>query len=114
MQQIIINRCFGGYGLSTEAIRRWAELKQIPHWVEDDNEWGGTVYTGDPADRMFIGHWDIERNDPVLIQVVQELGPQANGQFSDLKVVEIPDDVKWLIVDYDGIEHIAEQHRTWS
>jgi hypothetical protein len=28
-------------------------------------------------------------------------------------VIEIPDDVEWIIVDYDGMEHIAEKHRTW-
>jgi hypothetical protein len=22
--------------------------------------------------------------------------------------------VEWIIRDYDGIEHIAEKHRTWS
>ena len=27
---------------------------------------------------------------------------------------EIPDDVNWYIAEYDGIEHIAERHRTWS
>jgi len=28
--------------------------------------------------------------------------------------VEIPDDVKWHIHEYDGLEHVAEDHRTWS
>jgi hypothetical protein len=33
--------------------------------------------------------------------------------MAELEVVEIPDDVEWIIVDYDGMEHIAEKHRTW-
>ena len=60
------------------------------------------------------GERDIERNDPILIQVVEEMGIEANGRHAELKVVEIPDDVEWLIEEYDGSEWVAEQHRTWS
>jgi hypothetical protein len=28
--------------------------------------------------------------------------------------VDIPDDVNWYIEEYDGNEHVAERHRTWS
>jgi len=55
-----------------------------------------------------------DRSDPLLIQVVEELGDQAAGKYAQLKVVEIPDDVKWYIDEYDGWEHIAENHRTWA
>jgi hypothetical protein len=37
-----------------------------------------------------------------------------NGDFAELKVVEIPDDVQWQIEEYDGKEWIAEKHRTWN
>jgi hypothetical protein len=57
---------------------------------------------------------DIERNDPILIQVVGELGKDANGECADLQIVEIPDGVKWTIEEYDGKEWVAEVHRTWS
>jgi len=59
---------------------------------------------------------EIERNDPVLVQIVEELGEEANGNYSSLKVVEIPDDVggNWYIEENDGLEHVAERHRTWS
>ena len=33
---------------------------------------------------------------------------------SDLKVVEIPDDVEWEIEEYDGNEWVSEVHRCWS
>lgn len=114
MQKIVINRCFGGYGLSKKAIKRWAEIRGIPVWRELD-QLGTTCWTSAPGtfDRNFVGDWDIERNDPALVQAVEELGEQANGMFAQLKVVEIPDGVEWEIVDYDGIEHIAEKHRTW-
>jgi hypothetical protein len=57
--------------------------------------------------------YDIKRDDPALVQVVEQLGDEANGLYSILAVVDIPDDVEWMIVDSYGQEHIAEVHRTW-
>ena len=48
------------------------------------------------------------------IQVVEELGEEANTPASKLKIVEIPDDVEWEIEEYDGIEWVAEKHRVWG
>jgi hypothetical protein len=30
-----------------------------------------------------------------------------------LAIVEIPDDVQWIIEENDGMEWVAEKHRTW-
>ena len=57
------------------------------------------------------------RTHPDLIDVVETLGPAANGVYARLKVVTITDpDItvdRLRLVDYDGYEHIAEVHRTW-
>lgn len=53
------------------------------------------------------------RTDSVLTEVVEELGEKANGYRAQLKVVEIPDDMKYEITDYDGIETLHEIHRVW-
>jgi hypothetical protein len=55
-----------------------------------------------------------KRDDPRLVRLVEEMGDDASGELSDLKVVEIPADVEYEISDYDGREHVAEVHRTWS
>lgn len=57
---------------------------------------------------------DFERDDPTLIEVIEELGKKANGACADLKIVEIPDDIEWQIEEYDGLEHIAQKHSTWA
>jgi hypothetical protein len=51
-----------------------------------------------------------------LIAVVEALGGKANTQYSEWKVVEVPAWLRekgWLIEEYDGSEHIAEDHQTW-
>jgi hypothetical protein len=57
---------------------------------------------------------DDKRDHPLLIKVVEELGDKANGPCAELKVVEIPDGIKWEIDEYDGNESIHEVHRSWS
>lgn len=53
------------------------------------------------------------REDPRLIQVIEELGEAADGPHAELEIVEIPADVEYEIAEYDGLEHVAEKHRTW-
>ncbi|MBQ0125428.1 MAG: hypothetical protein KBS59_03785 [Clostridiales bacterium] len=88
--KVVINRCFGGYGLSREAYE-FLGMK-----------WDGYGYA-----------WNIERNDPKLVACVEALGEKANGRGASLRVVEVPDDVEWNIEEYDGMETIEEVHRTW-
>jgi len=49
-----------------------------------------------------------------LAQVVEELGGAANGHGAELRVVSIPDDVRWEISALGGMEHVSEVHRTWA
>ena len=89
--KIVINDCYGGFGLSEEAEELYIQKKKI----------SGSL------------RGDILRNDSVLAEVVETLGDKASGIYSKLKVVEIPDDVTdWRIEEYDGWEHIAEG-RKW-
>ena len=89
--KIVINKCYGGFGLSKEAEELYVQKKNISGPLRGD----------------------ILRNDSVLVEVVETLGDKASGIYSKLKVVEIPDDVTdWRIEEYDGWEHIAEG-RKW-
>ena len=45
---------------------------------------------------------------------MEELGSKVNTRYSELAVVEIPDDVEWEINEYDGWESIHEKHRVWN
>jgi len=94
IQRIVINTCYGGFGLSERAELRYKQLAVIT-----DGDWS---------------YYDIDRDDPYLVQVVRELGMNANGSHSNLKIVEVPAGVEWHITEYDGNEWVAENHRTWS
>jgi len=57
---------------------------------------------------------DIPRDDKDLVSVIKYIGKKSWGKLATLKIIEIPNGVEWEIDDYDGSEHIAEKHRTWS
>jgi len=63
----------------------------------------------------FTGRGENEtRADKDLIAVVEKLGKEANGMCADLRVIEIPDGIEWHVHEYDGMESIEENHRSWS
>jgi len=89
--KVVINDCHGGFGLTEAALNEY----KIRKGVTDPNFY----------------YYDIPRECPVLVEMVER--GDVGGDFSDLKVVEIPDGVNWYIEEYDGLEHVAERHRTW-
>lgn len=93
MKKVVVNARYGGFGLSEKAIKRYMEIsgKVVPSWTAN----GYTSWE----------HRKIPRHDPALVQVVEELGEEANGEFADLKVVRIPG-IKYLIADHDGYEDV--------
>lgn len=141
--KVVINNCYGGFGLSSKAMYEYAKRKGItlhryctradnPEIVERLSEtageafWFGYYVTkdfGDTLDRetfwktagdCIFNPSDIDRDDPDLVAVVELLQGEAGDDCSSLKVVEIPDDVDYEIEEYDGNEWVAEKHRTWS
>jgi hypothetical protein len=95
MTKIVYNACYGGFGLSDEAMMRYCEIKGIPEQ---------TIYDG-----------DIERTDPVLVQVVEELGDKANGDCAELCIAELSAGTLYRIDDYDGFEIVCTQDDyAWS
>lgn len=149
--KVVINKCFGGFGISVEALKELAirnakciETCTPKHYYGGDNEkfrnksgWE-KEWKKDFADYKdlgdgFMGHnygynlfkdellyslkdrGDIEvRTDKDLIEVVEKMGEKSYGQCANLEIVEIPDGIDYEIDDYDGMERIAEKHRTWG
>jgi hypothetical protein len=157
--KVVINDCFGGFGLSPRAVKRLAELqgrdchffrlpltsgsfdtaryepialadaeRELLWWSFDIADPNAVLKEKPHRDRTdaekdahnaayrahHIDSRPDDRSDPLLVQVVEELGETASGRCARLKVVEIPDGVEWQIEEYDGNEHVTEKHCTWS
>jgi hypothetical protein len=110
--KVVVNRCYGGFNVSREAFLRMRELGSKEALQEPDI---GEMYSDGSGPRQ-IEHWtlyNLRRNDPILVQVVEELKEKASGSSADLQIVEIPDGMDFIIEEYDGSEWVSEKHRTW-
>lgn len=151
--KVVINGCFGGFGLSKKAVKRLAELQgrecyffgydvhnhlalvpttleahdymwtaydiPNPNELKSGKAWAEMTMEerraeNEIGERHIIESRPRSRNDSMLIQVIEELGKEASGEHAKLKIVEIPDGTEYVIEEYDGNEHIAEKHQTWS
>lgn len=148
--QVVINACFGGFGLSLKALyalikkksdavttmdvseffgkRDWEEeLKSVwshsglPRYVKyKDNlymdGYSGSFLVDKVAKKVYYcdRHEHEFRRHPDVIAIVKKLGKKSWGKCAELKIVDIPDGTDFTIEEYDGNEHIAEAHETWS
>ena len=89
--KVVINSCYGGFGLSNKALDMYKQL----------------------SNKSEVYAYELDRTDPILIQVVETLGAEADGCYAKLRIIEIPDGIEWEISDYDGMESVEEVHRSW-
>lgn len=88
--KVAVNHCYGGFSVT----------KQV--YDELGIEWDG------------YGYINLERSDPKLIEAIEKVGAKlSSGRCAKIEIVEIPDDVKYFIDEYDGYESIHEEHRSW-
>lgn len=135
--KIVINKCFGGFSVSLEAAQFMAESgdasakEQVEKWEQRDSWVQAYLKTGKWSEEAAASRsmleidaryhrqarfhgFDFERDNPYLVAAVETLGDKANGEYAKLRVVEVPDGIQWEIDEYDGMEKIAESHRSWS
>jgi hypothetical protein len=110
MTKVVYNACYGGFGLSKEACQRYWDIKGQQVWIEDAR-WGFDVWLVPPEERLEKAYskqtWyydNVDRHDPVLVQVVEELGDKANGMCAELAIGEVYD--SYRIDEYDGYESV--------
>lgn len=121
-RKIVLNRGIGGFGLSDRACIRLMELgipeeNNFTKFNEDRikrnqiRDWGNQI----SPNQIYYGYPNIERDDPRLIQVIEELEHLANGEHATLGIAEIPAWIEWSIDDSEmGYEWVQEHHRTWD
>jgi hypothetical protein len=129
MAKVVLNGCYGGYGLSTlamvEVLKRKGKtpyvfkkefgteekvLCETENYEERENGKHYFFYVYDNKEMNYDGYYsdyDFERNDPDVIAVVEELGDKANGYCASLFIDEYDDEnFTYWIDEYDGIESL--------
>lgn len=94
MSKIAYNACYGGFSLSWKAVLRLQELGQ-----PDAEKEVKRAYNDDLR--------EISRHDPLLVQVIEELGTAANGGAAKLELRELPTGAEYRIDEYDGYESVC-------
>ena len=102
--KIILNKCFGGFGVSKQALEECAGAI----WTE-----GAST---DASDYVCLSYEseDKARVCPRLIAMVERDSEAASGPCAALDVVEIPDNEEWEIQEYDGQERIGPPVTVWG
>lgn len=104
MVKVVYNACYGGFGLSPQAVKRYAERKGLPYEERESNVWRDTpdIY----VDGERFASWKLPRHDPDLVAVVEELGSSAAVRFADLAIADVSG--IYRIEEYDGLESVVE------
>ncbi len=85
MTKVVINVCTAGLDLSDKATARLSELIGY-------------------EPKYFWGWEDVPRHDPRLIQVIEELGEEANGLCAVFHVKDIGDAKQYRVDECQGVE----------
>ncbi len=106
--QVVLNDCYGGFGLSKDAV----SMLNDKYGLDIDSDYG---YVDNDVFGIVDDNMDAYRMDKRLISVVEELGvEEASGRFAQLRIVDVPDEVVdvygWHIDDYDGCESVHQSH----
>jgi len=92
--KVVINTCYGGFGLSEKASVMFNELENTQ-----------------PGDENYIdpkyGYYDGLRHNKSLVKVVEKLKKKSWGTYAELVVVKLTGN-KYIIEEYDGTEGIQE------
>ena len=106
MTKIVYNGCYGGFSLSPAALKRYAEIKGWEFHESNSGSSWSSGYVLDPQGNEYSQYGLTNRTDPILVQVVEELGEEANGFCAELCIDDIPVGTKYRIDEYDGSESV--------
>ena len=117
--KIVYNSCYGGYSLSNKAIDWLSEhgSERTKNFIAQKRIEVKERYDFSSASQERIDHSKkfyvmdavrsfLNRHDPDLVAVVEALGREAGGTFSELDIEEIDGD-KYFIEEYDGRETVV-------
>ena len=90
MNKLVINTCYGGFGLSERALKALAIIKGM---------------ADESPEHLRVWQYGIPRYDHDLVEVVELLGAEASGDSANLEIVTIECN-HFRIKEYDGYERV--------
>lgn len=106
MTKVVYNGCFGGFSVSRAALHRLRELGN--KCALEETDLGEKWPDSDEVKNLDYNSYcrEIERTDPNLLRVVEEMGPAASGEYAELQIADIPTGTRYRIDEYDGLESV--------
>jgi len=85
--KVVYNSRHGGFGMSKQGL---AEYNRV-------------------SSQTVNGYYCIDRDDPILIHLVETMGSEINDDYSRLKIKEFPMKYKLFLkwTEYDGLEAVC-------
>lgn len=103
VNKVVYNACFGGFSLSRKGVLLAREISGNPKWGGPTID-GDFYDSGEPVGQDY-GCVDVERHDPILVEVVETLGDEASGSCARLRV-HYTNSQSYRIEEYDGSETV--------
>jgi hypothetical protein len=103
MNKAVLNGCYGGFDLSDKAYKLYEKLK--PNSVDLKGDTFSPVSLSYPSS-YWIDGVEPPRHCPILVQVVEELGEEADGGQSLLYIAKFESNL-YRINEYDGKENLV-------
>ena len=108
--KVLVNECFGGYGVSVEAGKLWLDRKGIEYTIEDEDY---NLIVNIQGQREYMTY--IDRADETLIEIFEEKGSEfTSGPHAELALEILPDGCEYTISEYDGTECISQSWFTFT
>jgi len=107
-EKIVLNKCYGGFEISDEAIEELLRRKGIKFKTVSD-EYGNLIFFDEKDEEIdFYYGTDINvRTDKELIKLIEEKGSYFVSRCcAKLEVEEVEKGKKFIIDEYDGYEEI--------
>lgn len=111
----IVIATHGTFRLSNATITFLAAAKNRAPIVALGDEsrlmgWGNVEDESEPTTNA----WDVERDDPHLLEAIQILGPEAALPGTVLRIIEIPADAPYFIKQHTSGEVLYVEGAAWE
>lgn len=90
-----------------------SNFDELYHEAKKKNLAGKYIESNEVYEKYQFPDFRDDRANPILVQVVEELGNEASGDCAKLKIEEIPDGANYTIEEYDGNESVEPGIRSW-